>query len=268
MPLLIGNQTVPDRMLGCWRRRYIRYKDGTEDRSARVIWLQTPSGLCDMRISAERPDLSERSQLSDCSDDELIALAEQDCACGITVLDETATPYPTATWEGGVSGFMYQPVINFPEDGWFEWKEEGACMLEFAPSGAYEEDWRLQDNSQDFAIHLLRRDSEAATNLYVAGAHAVLAVDRSIVIGQERPLQEIVADNIADRDSVYAYLDTEFSYAKCDDSDEYEIVLSNLPWREGQTLSLAWLLDSDDDAVVITDNTGHNWDVISYWSNN
>ena len=266
MPLLIGNQTVPDHMLGCWRRRYIRFEDGPEDTSTRVIWLQTPSGMVDMRISAERPDFAERLQLSDCSDDELIALAEQDCACGITVLDDTATPYPTATWEGGGSGFMQQPVVNFPEDGWFEWKEEGVCMLEYAPSGAYEEDWRLQDNSQDFAIHLLCRDSATTTNLYVAGAHAVLAVDRSIVIGQERPLQGIVFENIAERDLVYAYLDTEFSYARCKDSDKYEIVLSNLPWREGQILPLQWLLDSDNDAVVITDNTGHKWDVASYYS--
>ena len=253
-------------MLGCWHRRYIRFEDGTEDKSTRVIWLQTPSGLVDLRISAERPDFSERLQLSDCSNDELIALAEQDCSCGITILDETATPYPTARWEGGGSGFMQQPVINFPEDGWFEWKEEGTCMLEYAPSGAYEEDWRLQDNSQDSAIHLLCRDSETTTNLYIAGAHAVLAIDRSIVISQERPLQEIVSENIADRDNVYTYLDTEFSYAKCEDSDEYEIVLSNLPWREGQILPLQWLLDSDNDAVVITDNTGHKWDVVSYYS--
>ena len=253
-------------MLGCWHRRYIRFEDGAEDTSTRVIWLQTPSGLVDLRISAERPDFSKRLQLSDCSNDELIALAEQDCSCGITILDETATPYPTARWEGGGSGFMQQPVINFPEDGWFEWKEEGACMLEYAPSGAYEEDWRLQDNSQDFAIHLLCRDSETTTNLYIAGAHAVLAIDRSIVISQERPLQEIVSENIADRDRVYAYLDTEFSYARCEDSSEYEIVLSNLPWREGQILPLQWLLDSDNDAAVITDTTGHKWDVISYCS--
>ena len=266
MSLLIGNQTVPDHMLGCWHRRYIRFEDGAEDTSTRVIWLQTPSGIVDMRISAERPDFSERLQLSDCSNDELIALAEQDCSCGITILDETATPYPTARWEGGGSGFMQQPVINFPEDGWFEWKEEGTCMLEYAPSGAYEEDWRLQDNSQDLAIHLLCRDSETTTNLYIAGAHAVLAIDRSIVISQERPLQEIVSENIADRDRVYAYLDTEFSYARCEDSSEYEIVLSNLPWREGQILPLQWLLDSDNDATVITDTTGHKWDVISYCS--
>ena len=94
----------------------------------------------------------------------------------------------------------------------------------------------------------------------------MLAVDRSIVIGQERPLQGIVFENIAERDLVYAYLDTEFSYARCKDSDKYEIVLSNLPWREGQILPLQWLLDSDNDAVVITDNTGHKWDVASYYS--
>ena len=263
---MMGKQTIPDRMIGCWHRHYIRYRDGAEDTSTRVIWLQTPSGMCDMRISAHRPDFSERRNLSDCSDDELIALAQQDCACAVTILDETATPYPTATWESGASGFMCQPVINFPEDGWFKWKEHGTCMLEYAPSGAYEEDWRLQDNSQDFAIHLLCRDSKTTTNLYVAGAHAVLAIDRSKVINQERPLQEIVSENIADRERVYAYLDTEFSYARSEDGDVYDIVLSNLPWREGQILSLQWLLDPDNDAVILTDNKGNQWDVISYWS--
>lgn len=267
MPLLMGNQTVSEHMLGCWHRRYIRYKDGVEDKSTRVIWLQTPSGLCDMRISAERPDFSKRIRLSDCSDDELIALAEQDCACGITILDETAVPYPTATWEGGDSGFMYQPVINFPEDGWFEWEEEGTCMLEYAPSGAYEEDWRLQDNSRTFAAHLLCQDSETTTNLYVAGAHAMLAVDRAVAINEERPLQELVAESTNDRHRIYAYLDSEFSYAISKVNNDYAIVLSTLPWREGQTLSLDWLSGLDKDVPVMTDHMGNKWDVISFWSN-
>ncbi|MFT5134208.1 MAG: hypothetical protein ACI9SC_002681 [Gammaproteobacteria bacterium] len=266
MPVLIGRQTVPDRAMGCWHRRYIRFEDGSEDTSTRVIWLQTPSGMCDMRISAGRPDFSQHLQFSDCSDDELVALAKQDCSCGITILDEAATPYPTARWEDGDSGFMHQTVINFPEDGWFEWKEEGACMMEYAPSGAYEEDWRLQDNSRNIAAHLLRRNSETTTNLYVAGAYAIMAVDRSILINEERPLHEIIAEKLCDRDSVYAYLNTEFSYANADDSNEYKIALSNVPWREGQKLSLGWLMDMDEDAQVITDDAGHKWDVISYWS--
>ena len=263
----MGKQTVPDRMIGCWNRRYIRYRDGAEDTSTRVIWLQTPSGMCDMRISAQRPDFSERRKLSDCSDDELIALAQQDCACAVTILDETATPYPTATWEGGASGFMYQPVINFPEDGWFEWKEKGVCMLEYAPSGAYEEDWRLQDNSRAFAVHLLRRDSKTTTNLYVAGAHAMLAVDRAIAIDEERPLQELVAECMDERHRVHAYLDMEFSYAKAlENNNDYEIVLSTLPWKEGQTLSLAWVSGFDEDVAVMADNMGNKWDIISFRS--
>jgi hypothetical protein len=266
MPLSIGQQTVPDQMLGCWHRRYIKFENGDEDTTTKVIWLQTPSGMVDMRISAQRPDFSKQKQLSDCSDLELIALSEQDCSCGITIVDETATPYPTATWEGGDSGFMQQTVINFPEDGWFEWKKQGKCMMEYAPSGAYEEDWRLQDKSQDFAVHLLLQGGETITNLYVAGAHAILAIDRSIVLDEERPLQEIVSEIISHRERVYSCLGTEFSYARSKNSVEYEIVLSNLPWREGQTLSLEWLLDSDNDALVMTDNSGQKWDVISYWS--
>ena len=260
----MGKQTVPDRLIGCWHRRYIRYKEGAEDTSTRVIWLQTLSGMCDVRISAQRPDFSERRQLSDCSDDELIVLAQQDCACAISILDETAKPYPTATWESGASGFMYQPVINFPEHGWFEWKEHGTCMLEYAPSGAYTEDWRLQDNSRNLAAHLVCRDSETTTNLYVAGAHAMLAVNRVMAIDKERPLQELVAECMDDRHRVHAYLDMEFSYAKSDNDNDYEIVLSTLPWKEGQTLSLDWVSGFDEDVPVMTDNKGNKWDIISF----
>ena len=253
-------------MLGCWVRRYIHFKDGSEDTTSHVIRLQTPSGMGDMRISADRPDLKDRKSTSDCSDEELINLAKQDCACAITIFNESTKPYPTASWELGGSGFMQQTVINYPEDGWFEWKEDGTCMMEYAPSGDYIEDWRLQAQSQDFAIHLICRDSQTTTNLYVAGAHAMLAVDRAVIVNDERPLQEIVADNISDRESIYSYLDTEFSYAKKDDDSDYEIILSSLPWREGQKLHLDWLLNSDDDVQIIKDEKGTTWEVVSYWS--
>ena len=36
-----GSTTVPEKMIGCWERLYIRFRDGSEDRSTRVFWLQT-----------------------------------------------------------------------------------------------------------------------------------------------------------------------------------------------------------------------------------
>jgi len=65
MPLIMGKQTVPDRMIGCWIRRYIQFSDGTRDTATRVIWVQTASGMGDMRIGPDRPALRHRAQLAD-----------------------------------------------------------------------------------------------------------------------------------------------------------------------------------------------------------
>ena len=61
--LSCGSVTVPKRLLGCWDRRYIRFSDGTEDTSTRVLWVQTLSGVGDIRIPATRPNLSARTGL-------------------------------------------------------------------------------------------------------------------------------------------------------------------------------------------------------------
>lgn len=266
MTVLVGNQTVPDQMIGCWLRKYIRFKDGSVDDSTHVIWLQTASGMGDMRISAERAIFRGQSSFADCSDRELISLAEQDCACAVTHFDETTSPYPTASWEIGDSGFMQQTVVNYPEDGWFEWKENGNCMMEYAPSGHYTEDWRLQPNSHTDALHLVCEDSQTTTNLYIAGAHAILTVDRSVILNDERPLQEIVEANLSKKETIYSYLDTEYSYAKKVNESDYEITLSSLPWREGDILKLDWLPSSGHSLDNVKDNKGSNWNVVSLWS--
>jgi hypothetical protein len=163
--LTYGSVTVPTRLLGCWYRRYIRFPDGTEDTSTRVIWVQTLSGVGDIRVPATRPDLRARSGLADCSKEELLALAEQDCFCGVTLFNSKAKPFPTASWPKESYLFRFQPVITFPEPGWMEWLEGGTCMIERAPSGAYVEDWRLQPASQAFGAHLTRSWREIAHKL-------------------------------------------------------------------------------------------------------
>lgn len=260
-----GTAAVPASLVGCWMRRYIRFKDGHEDRTTRVIWLQTPFGLADMRIAAERPDLATRQSLQDCTVEELIALAAQDCGCGVTLLDTETKPHATATWERGEHGFAIQPVVNFPEPGWMEWREDGTCMMEWAPSGAYEEDWRLQPNSQGFAAHLALLDAPAKTSVYVAGDHAIYARDRLIAIEEEVPLQEL-ADRYRDSiERVTELIDCEFSYAKRAGPDaDYVIELSTFPWREGCSLSLQWIREIDPQTeVLIYPQSGSRWQVVS-----
>lgn len=266
MPLIFGKQTVPDRMIGCWIRRYIQFRDGTRETATRVIWLQTASGMGDMRIRADRPALRGCASLADCSDSELLALAEQDCSCARTVLDESTTPHPTATWHRGNDGFANWPLQNFPEPGWFAWREAGDCMMEWAPSGSYEEEWRLQSRSQDFAMHLVLADATPATCLYIAGDYAMMARDCSAPAEQKKPLPEIVAARLHSRAAAETLLDGEFSFARRQNGQSYEIQLSSLPWREGVHLDLSWVAVAAGNGALRTDRDGRIWKVESLWS--
>src|SRR5664279_1402118 len=209
-----GTTTVPKEMIGCWERRYIRFRDGSEDTTTRVIWLQTLSGVGDIRIAASRPDMRGKCGLQDCTREELLELANQDCFCGITLFHPTAQPRPTADWPREAYLFRFQPVITFPEPGWIEWKESGTCMIENAPSGAYEEDWRLQKRSRLFAAHLRKRNSATTTCLYVAGDHAIYARNRAANLPTDKTLLELAREADFDLEQLRTFVDCEFSYAR------------------------------------------------------
>lgn len=152
-----GHQTVPDALMGCWRRNWIRFgAAGRPENDVSVVWLQTASGMGDLRVDPAQP-------------------AEQtDSSCGITVVDESTTPYVTADWIDGPSGFAQQAVSSYPEKGWLTW-DSPSIMRELAPSGAYVEEWERLPDSGGPVAHLISTDSATTTNLYVAGQHALLA---------------------------------------------------------------------------------------------
>lgn len=261
-----GKRTVPEQLIGCWKRHSIVLKDGTVDRTTRVLWLQTASGVADIRISADRPDMRHRSGLASCTRDELLALAEQDCFAATTLFDPAATPYPMAIWPISLDLFRFQPVVSYPEPGWLEWKDNGSVMMEYAPSGAYEEDWRLLETKPPFAIHLMKVTNDAIECLYVVGNHAVRARSRRQAITQQRPLPEIARGLGDDLEPIREMLDCEFSYAQRDAaSKDYVIELSTLPWLEGQKLNCDWVFDIAAGRVFANDPDGHAWKVESLW---
>ena len=258
--------SVPTGMIGCWERRSICFSDGTKDKTTRAIWLQTLSGVADIRIASARPNLRGRSGFADCTDDELLKLAEQDCFCGFTRFNPDAKPFPTASWPREAYLFRFQPVITFPEPGWIEWQQSGTCMIERAPSGAYEEDWRLQRASRSFAVHLTKNDSVVATCLYVAGEHAIYARDRARKLPSDKTLSELASDAKCDRDFLHELLDCEFSYARrTQPGEDYKIRASTLPWREGQLLGCPWIdspnLKNRKEGWVLEDQ----WTIESLW---
>jgi hypothetical protein len=235
----VTEQTVPDELIGCWQRAWIEFEDGSRDDTTFVIWLQLESKMADIRLRADRPDLSERNGLTACSIAELSALGDCESSSGFT----TCTPFEvgadgvrraTAEWFTRGYGVAFQPVSAFPEPGLLEWNTDGTVLIERAPSGAYTEEWHLLPGT---SRPLDYRRLSADTELYIAGDVAVLVRDRPVAVSRLARLPELIADCGDDRGALEALVDCEFSFARRGEL-HYVIEQSTLPWREGETLDV------------------------------
>ncbi len=230
--------TVPDVMFGCWRRSWIKFADGAFDDTSTVVWLQTESQMVDVRINCDRPDMSHREGLRECSLDELRAIAESDASsgfteCGPAVLDVEGLRSATATWNTRGHGVNFQPVSAFPEPGLMTWNDDATVMTERAPSGAYVEEWQLVPGSR-YALSVTH-DGVIAT--YRAGEVAVLVRDRAVPFPRLARLPELLDEYASDRAVIEELLDCEFSVAERNDN-RWTITASTLPWRQGEVVNV------------------------------
>jgi hypothetical protein len=231
-------QTVPDELTGCWRRAWIEFADGTRDDTTFVIWMQLATAMADIRISADRPALSNHDGLAACSLDELRALADSESSSGFTrctpiVVGDDGVRRATAEWFTRGHGVNFQPVSAFPEPGLLEWTSN-EVLIERAPSGAYVEEWRLLPNTRDMFEHRTTLDGR---QLYRTGDAVIVVRDRPTPVPRTARLQELVAECGDDRDALAALVDCEFSFARCN-GHEFRIEASTLPWREGQVVDV------------------------------
>ena len=235
---LVAMATVPDLMFGCWRRAWIKFADGTFDDTTTVVWLQTESQMVDVRINADPLNIARRSGLHDCTIDELHALALNDASsgfteCGPPVVGADGLRGATASWDTRGHGVNFQPVSAFPEPGLMAWNADGTVMMEYAPSGAYIEEWRLVPGSRD-PLTIMHHD---ACTIYRAGSVAVFVRDRAIAIPRIARLPELVDEYWEDRTLIEELLDCEFSVAEFN-GNEWRISASTLPWRQGKVLDV------------------------------
>jgi hypothetical protein len=234
----VAAPTVPDVMTGCWRRSWIEFADGTIDDTSTVIWLQTQSRMADVRIAADRPELSARTGLHDCTVDELLAISRSDSSSGYTecspvVVGVDGRRSATASWHTRGHGVNFQPVSAFPEPGLMTWDAGGTVMVERAPSGAYVEEWRLVPGSRSL-LYVMQIGAGA---IYRAGDIAVFVRDRAIDIPRPARLPELMDEYAQDRAMMEALLDCEFSVAERTGA-VWVITASTLPWREGMVLDV------------------------------
>lgn len=235
---IVTAATVPDVMVGCWRRAWISFADGRVDHTSSVVWLQTASRMADVRIAADRPDLAGRTSLGDCTDAELRAIAQSDASSGYTTCEPMTIGHDgrraaTATWHTRGHGVNFQPVTAFPEPGLMTWNDDATVMTERAPSGAYVEEWHLVPGSRQ---HVGVRSSGDGT-VYRAGDTAVFVRDRAVPIPRPARLPELLDDHAHDRSMMEALLDCEFSVAERIDGS-WVISASTFPWRHGKVLDV------------------------------
>lgn len=232
-------ERVPELLRGCWRRTRIEYSDATVDDTSTVVWLQLDSRMADLRVPAHHADLAGRGSLAGCSLDDLRRLADSESSSGFTVcspleIGDDGVRRATAEWPDD-DGVAFQPVTAYPEPGLLEWSADGRVMIERAPSGAYVEHWQRLSHTEAPLGHHVRDDG---SELFIAGATAVLVRDRPVPITPRRRLDALVAEAGDDRTLLEALVDCEFSLAHRT-GDAYVVTASTHPWRIGEVIDVA-----------------------------
>lgn len=227
-------EAVPEWALGCFRRRSITFFDGASDTTTEVIWLQTRGLTADFRLPPARPRLSKREDLATRDDGALGSLLSVEAGVSRTKWDGTLM-----SWHDWVG---FQTQVKWPEPGAL--RRVGNCLIEFAPSGAYVEDWRLEAPGDGPLVGLeLIEEREARDGAVRHRGGALLICGQHAAFVRGRPSADVVPSPVGRTrekptlSALEAWFACEASYAMLDASaGTFTIVASTSPWREGEAL--------------------------------
>ncbi len=244
-----NNLSVPEWALGCVRRRSITLAPGVEDALTRVFWVQAHGMTGDIRIHPARPRIAADTNLATLDRETLSLLASVEGGVASTSWNE-----PVMSWANWIG---FQPYDKYPEPGIM--RRIGDCMIEFAPSGAYVEDWRFLPSAPGLlaGLHLVSETDDKGRSyalsggLVVAGDHAIRTLAR----------RDELSDGTRAQDFVRASLDPSAALARVFDcitdymirnGDDWIIDASTDPRREGLRVGLIGdLTPGEDPATVI-----------------
>jgi hypothetical protein len=227
--------SVPEWTFGCFRRRCITFFNGAEDVDTTVLWLQSHGLTADFRSPPGTPQPRDERALAELPLSELLALARVEGGFARTRHDGRLM-----SWSDWVS---FQTHAKWPEPGRLE--RVGNSLVEFAPSGAYVEDWRFEPagpgpfigldllEERDLDTGLVRHQGGG---LIVCGRHAALVRGRPEALVEGR-LEDFVRAHARDPEQLARVFAFEASYAQAlARPDDFLVTLSTLPWREGEAL--------------------------------
>jgi hypothetical protein len=211
---------VPAWTFGCWSRRCITYANGQEDADTTVIWIQSHGLTGDLRIPAWRPSTTGKTSFADFTVEDLSLLASVEGGVA-----DTRWADGRMYWDNWSA---FQPYDKWPEPGVLQ--RVGACLIEWAPSGIYVEDWRLQDDSAGLLVGLRLAEENGRPRdggLIISGAHALVTLGRFEELPLPAPAQRQLVEG-ADR-----LFEAEASYCRRAPGGDYRVALSTNPFRHG-----------------------------------
>lgn len=219
LPVSDLNQcTLPHYLLGVFRRKSITFFNGLTDEDTIVYWFQSASFSIDLRLN----------------DAHNTSIYDRQGWIGNTLWDEKNQ---LLSWQIEQS---YQPRTQWPEPA--KLYPMGNCILEFAPSGAYVEDWRQQATTGLFLGLRLKKVEHIATQqqypmdggLIICGQHMAMVHSRLPEIQQKF---EQISD-LRDAEQQHINNDEMSSYEVSIALDSEEIIYSTLSQRIGCHIEL------------------------------
>lgn len=226
--------SVPDWMIGCFRRRCISFANGESDDQTIVYWVQSRNFTIDLRLPRDHDQVPARD-FADYNAKELEVLANYEGWEAESLWDGVRL-----NWNGGTA---LQVTDRWPEEA--ELRRVGNSMIEFAPSGAYVEDWRLQPSVPGPLVGLkLIEEYYPQTDLHFprdgglifSGEYAALTIGRASSLPSDLPLPQQVANAVNDPTRLSQIFDFETSVAAGDIIQGYTVHHSTLPGRVDQPL--------------------------------
>ncbi|ROQ21393.1 hypothetical protein EDC38_2017 [Marinimicrobium koreense] len=244
---------VPDWMLGCFRRRCISFASGESDNQTIVYWFQSRNTTIDLRLPVAEQQVPAKA-LNEYSPAELRRITDYE---GWEARSQ---------WDGELMSWFDETALQthnrWPEPA--ELKRIGNCMIEFAPSGAYVEDWRAQPSEAGPLIGLRmieQRNLDTGDcvhrggGLIIAGDHAALVLGRPEPLSNDASLQEQLES--ASPDTIQRLFDFETSVAQGSITKGFTIHHTTRSARLGQPL----LPDARSDWFVEDQEVRHRFEI-------
>ena len=226
---------VPDWMMGLYRRHCIVFADGSSDTETQVFWLQSRNFSIDLRLPRNDRLIVEGKPWDRYSKTELTVLANHEGWVAQSVWD-------------GKELVWREPTALQLHDRWPEpapLRRVGNCMIEFAPSGIYVEDWRLQPSRPGPLIGLRLVEERALSGgklrhrgggLIVSGEYAGLVLGRAEEPVSSGPLLQQVLSAEGDAEALGKLFNFETSIARGSMAGGFTVTHSTLPGRPGTPL--------------------------------